>query len=166
MDIKLTAKLSAYTKGIIPKKLSDLDQDIDYIKEAPDDGKIYGRQDKAWVEVNPKGSGDNIDLISNSGLISRRDGDIVYLGLDQKILSKSEYDKLQSLDENTTYYIIDPAKPDLFLNGGTAFSNGFIDDILEEEIESQFKYEISGGDSQSKVFDLQILPLDALGEVK
>lgn len=38
-DIKLNVKLSAYSKGVIP----DVSE---YIKEAPEDGKLYARKDK------------------------------------------------------------------------------------------------------------------------
>ena len=45
MDIKLKAKLSAYSKAKLPTKLSDLEQDIDYVTEAPIDTKFYIRKD-------------------------------------------------------------------------------------------------------------------------
>ena len=40
-EIKLKTKLSAYAKGVIPTKVSQLEQDIDYTTEAPKDDKIY-----------------------------------------------------------------------------------------------------------------------------
>ena len=44
MDIKIKAKLKAYTKGVLPTKLSDLENDEHFIQEAPLDGSIYGRK--------------------------------------------------------------------------------------------------------------------------
>ena len=46
MDIKIKAKLRAYTRGLLPTKISDLENDLDFIPDAPEDGSIYGRQDK------------------------------------------------------------------------------------------------------------------------
>jgi len=38
-NINLTAKLSAYTKGV-------------FIEEAPNDNKLYGRKDGSWIDVD------------------------------------------------------------------------------------------------------------------
>ena len=45
-NIKLKVKLSAYAKGTIPIKVSDLDNDLDFIPDAPNDGNSYLRRDK------------------------------------------------------------------------------------------------------------------------
>lgn len=46
--INLKVKLSAYTRGILPTKLSQLENDID----APINGKLYGRRDGNWVDID------------------------------------------------------------------------------------------------------------------
>ena len=46
-QINLDVKLTAYTKGVLPTKLSHLENDID----APVDGNLYGRMDGEWVDV-------------------------------------------------------------------------------------------------------------------
>ena len=43
-DIKLKVKLSAYTKGVIPTKLSQLENDENYITEVPKDEFAYARK--------------------------------------------------------------------------------------------------------------------------
>ena len=45
-NIKLNVKVRAYSKGIVPTKISELDNDLDFIADAPSDGKLYARLDK------------------------------------------------------------------------------------------------------------------------
>ena len=56
MEFRLNTTVSAYPK-IGPSILTDYvkrdELEKGYVKEAPDDGGVYGRQDKQWVELEP-----------------------------------------------------------------------------------------------------------------
>ena len=56
-EIKLKTKLSAYAKGVIPTKVSQLEQDIDYTTEAPKDDKIYARKNGEWENISTEQDG-------------------------------------------------------------------------------------------------------------
>lgn len=56
-EIKLRTKLSAYAKGVIPTKVSQLEQDIDYTTEAPKDDKIYARKNGEWESISTEQDG-------------------------------------------------------------------------------------------------------------
>ena len=51
-EIKLKTKLSAYAKGVISTKVSQLEQDIDYTTEAPKDDKMYARKNGEWENIS------------------------------------------------------------------------------------------------------------------
>lgn len=162
--IRIRAKLSAYTKGLIPTKVSQLENDEEYITEAPKDEFAYVRKDGEWLKLNSTELGDNIELLDNSGLILKKEDNKAQLGIDQEILSQEEFDKLQELNSNTTYYIYERT-PDLYVNGGTAFSDGG-----NEYVDlSQYGLEIKGGKADSNKidstmkFELELLPINAKG---
>lgn len=151
-SIKLKAKLSAYTKGVLPQ-LPD-----DYIKDdAPDDGNTYGRKNHKWVDVRESGTGKTIILDEESGLNLREtDQPFTYaLSIRQKVLEHLP----EELEDDTTYYIID-LTPDIFINGGTAYSNGYGDLLIDNDYETI----ISGGEAATQDFDLSLLPINAKGE--
>lgn len=155
--IRIRAKLSAYTKGLIPTKVSQLENDKDYITEAPKDDFAYARKDGEWLKLDSTEFGDNIELLDNSGLILKKEGNKAQLGIDQEILNQEEFDKLQELDSNTTYYTYERT-PDLYVNGGTAFSDG-----SNEYVDlSQYGIEMNGGKAHSN-FELELLPINAKG---
>lgn len=156
-DIKLKVKLSAYTKGVIPTKLSQLENDENYITEAPKDEFAYARKDGKWLKLDSVEFGDNVGLLDKSGLLLKKEGNKAWLGIDQKILNQEDFDQLTSLNENTTYYTYERT-PDLYVNGGTAFSDGsneFVDI-------NQYGLEINGGKAISN-YELKLLPINAKG---
>ena len=156
-DIKLKVKLSAYTKGVVPTKLSQLENDENYITEAPKDEFAYARKDGKWLKLDSVEFGDNVGLLDKSGLLLKKEGNKAWLGIDQKILNQEDFDQLTSLNENTTYYTYERT-PDLYVNGGTAFSDGsneFVDI-------NQYGLEINGGKAISN-YELKLLPINAKG---
>lgn len=171
--IRLTAKLSAYTKGLIPTKVSQLENDKNYVtdlNEEQSNNLYYVRvrepnsTEGKWIQINSDSFGDEIDHLDNSGLIIKKEGNIARLKIDQYILSQEEFDRLSSLDGNATYYIYERT-PDLYVNGGTAFSDGGNDYVDL----SQYGIEMKGGKADSdKInstmkFELELLPINAKG---
>lgn len=155
--IRIRAKLSAYTKGLIPTKVSQLENDEEYITEAPKDEFAYARKDGEWLKLDSTEFGDNIELLDNSGLILEKDGNKAKLKIDQFVLKQEEFDRLSSIDENATYYTYERT-PDLYVNGGTAFSDGD-----NEYVDlSQYGIEMNGGKAHSN-FELELLPINAKG---
>lgn len=154
-NLQLKVTLSAYTKGVIP----DTSQ---FLTDAPDDGNIYGRQNNEWVEINQV-AGDNLILSDNSGLILNREGNTVELSIDNQFLTEDEFKNLSQVDPNAIYYIKeDPIQ--LFINGDTAFTDGYFDQILQEQIPSAYNEIINGGSASTINFDLIMIPLNSLGE--
>lgn len=142
-DIKLKVKLSAYTKGTLPDNL---------VSDAPKDNFIYGRKNGEWIDIRLSEVGQIIRLPLNSGLtLEKTDQDNIYLlSINQKILNELPTELL----DDTTYYIIEN-KPELFINGGTAYSDGDDDTITEEE----YNEVILGGSN----YTLELLPINNKG---
>lgn len=162
-NIKLRAKLSVYSKSVLPTKLSDLERDIDFITEPEDNGEgdIWVRKYGEWVKAEGY-IGKNIGLDENSGLnLIRKDPEYL-LSIRQKIIKDSDITDDFNYEDDTTYYIID-TKPEVFINGGTAFTDGGYDSILEEDLPSEYNCILSGGSSNQKDFDLILLPIDSKG---
>lgn len=139
MDINLKIKLSAYSKLRINN----------YITEAPSDDKIYGRKDNEWVPIDEISSVSDIQLTENSGL------NLIPTLENTRELSIKQYIgiKPDTIEDDTTYYIID-STPELFINGGTSFSDGY-EDISDNDYETDY----IGG----KTFTIELLPLNAKG---
>lgn len=156
--IRIRAKLSAYTKGGIPTKLSQLENDID----APKDGNIYARQDGHWVSLGNSDFGDDISLPENSGLNLTKEGNKAQLSIRQKVLIDSEIPSDYVYEDDTTYYILETT-PNLYINGGTAFSDKHEDYILKEEIQSEYKENIFGGKNTGNTFSINLQPLNSKG---
>lgn len=176
-NIKLRARLSAYTKGILPSKISELEQDIDYITDVPDDGSIYMRRHNEWVRVveddepsenpeEPINPGETIiggiTLAENSGLKLVRDNGKNIISVKQQVLIDSEIPSDFECEEDTTYYIVETT-PNTYINGGTAFSDGYTDSILDEEVESEYTQIIFGGNCNQRNFDVMLKPLNSKG---
>ena len=166
-NIKLRAKLTAYAKGILPSKLSDLEQDIDFIKDAPIDDSSYARKNGEWVKVencecDPNLEGDDIQLAEDSGLNLEKDGNKATLSVRQKVLVDSEIPNDFEYEDDTTYYILETT-PNLYINGGTAFSDERVDIILNEKTPSEYRYFVYGGDCKQAKIDLVLQPLNSKG---
>jgi hypothetical protein len=68
---KLNVKLSAYTKGFIP----DVSE---FIKDAPKDGVLWGRQDGEWVNVD--------DVLQNNIVLVDEDSSIERIEIDKSTI--------------------------------------------------------------------------------
>lgn len=162
MDIKLKAKLSAYSKAKLPTKLSDLEQDIDYVKEAPIDTKFYIRKDGNWEEIS------FIDLIT----LAERSGLSKEVINDKKIQLKINYwegekEVFLTLDELTDdfiYYVYNKREIELFVNGGNAFSHS---EIITQNMELDndiLGIRLYGGNAYTTNWDLYLVGSDSKGE--
>lgn len=150
MNIKLNINLSAYSKGVIP--------DVsDFIKDAPNDGKFYGRHNKEWASLEDFIVDQQVDVQEGSGLtiVKRQDGQPDLLSVRQQVVDTLPVE----LEDDTTYYVIDNT-PDLYLNGGTAFSDGH-NDLVES---SEYTEEIEGGSSGVVVETVSLEPVNSKGE--
>lgn len=145
MDIKLKVKLSAYSKLPI----------LDYINDVPKstEDKIYGRKNGQWVELEDIGTSDII-VEEGSGL------DLIEKDEHHRSLSVRQYLGIEPeiFEDDTTYYIVE-ITPNLFINGGTAFSSGY----EEFNILNQFKTTINGGNSSTVTWELELKPLNSKG---
>src|SRR5574344_1646853 len=115
MNIKLKAKLSAYTKGIIP----DASQEL----------------------ITEPGSGLDIETLENK---KRK------ISLRQQILKELP----EETEEDITYYI-DEQLPNMYVDGGTAFSDGnndYVDNIEYNQIIDC-----------KENYDLDLLPINSKG---
>lgn len=100
-NIKLNVKLSAYAKGTIPIKVSDLDNDLDFIPDAPNDGNSYLRKDKDWVNSKDVITDQIIEVDEGSGLDLTKVRDETYkLSIKQKVINNIS----QVTQEDTIYY--------------------------------------------------------------
>ena len=146
--INLKVKLSAYTRGVLPTKLSQLQNDID----APLDGKLYGRKNGQWLDID--------DVLENNIVLIDEDS-----GLDREQIDKSriklsirkwegKYEDLPTIFESDKVYYVTENKPDLIMVSGTAYS-----DENEEFIQT-----ISGGNAFTQKFDITCLSMNAKGE--
>lgn len=143
-NIKLKARLCAYTKGTLPDNL---------VTDAPKDDILYGRKNGKWVDIRLGELGQIIKVPLNSGLTLKEteEPNIYLLTLNQEVLKELP---LELLDD-TTYYIIDN-KPEIYINGGTAYSDGNNDIITD----NQYGGIISGGSN----YVLELLPINSKGE--
>lgn len=148
-DIKLKVKLCAYTKGILPNNLiGDVDKEPE--------GHIYARSYGKWVDLGTTDIGQIIKLANNSGLnlIPTENPKEYKLSIRQEIL-----DNLPTIfEDDTTYYIIENI-PDLYINGGTAYSDGNNDFSNL----SQYGQIINGGNAFTNNFDLILLAINSKG---
>lgn len=163
-NIKLNVKLSAYTKGALPTP-PDLSN---YLKDAEGsiehDGKVYARKNGDWVDIRTLDA-DNQYIIANkgSGIDLIEDDvkkDTYYISARQKEITEANFNNLtiDSIEDDTTYYVINNS-PEYYVNGGTAYSNGdndYVDD-------SEYDFNISGGNSKQKDFSFNLLSIDAKG---
>lgn len=140
-DIKLNIKLSAYSKGVIPDVSN-------YLTEAPEDGKLYGRKDKQW-EVIPNQL-TNILTDENSGIkIDYNEDNTINISAKQ---FTGKEDEIAEFQNDYTYYIVENT-PDLYINGGTAYSDE----------ENEFEDTVKGGNASTSSFELNTLPIDSKG---
>lgn len=153
--IRIRAKLSAYTKGGIP----DVSK---FIEDAPNDEYIYARKKGQWVNLDIKEIGDRIEISDNSGLNLHRDANEVTLSIRQDTLIDSEIPSDYVYEDDTTYYILETT-PNLYINGGTAFSDKHEDYILKEEIQSEYKENVFGGKNTGNIFSINLQPLNSKG---
>ena len=148
-NIKLKVKLGAYTKGTIPKLPDNL------VKDVPNDGKEYVRKYGEWVELSSLDLGQIIRLPEDSGLnlIEKIiDGKSIYeLSIRQKVIKETEF---RDAENDTTYYLVNE-KPELFINGGTAYNS-------DEDMGDIIGQIVSGGSSIS-TFTLGLLPINSKG---
>lgn len=164
MDIKLKCKLSAYTKGILPTRTTDLINDSDFISDAPKNDVTWARKNGEWVNASEIFHGDDIVLEENSGLESRRlNPDTITLKVRQ--WTGLDTDLPDILEEDMIYYVMDTVTTTIdnavepAIHVGTAFS-----DENEEATTT-----ISGGGDNGVggasivKFDKEIRPLNAWG---
>ena len=157
MDIKIKAKLRAYTRGLLPTKISDLENDLDFIPDAPDDGSIYGRQDKEWVNIDQALAKTILELKENSGLNLSYDPNTSTYTLSIRKEDITQLELPNILEPDTTYFVED-LTANIFDDGGTAFSQGNNDYITI----SEFKSEMDGGNATS-IANIIMNPLNSEG---
>ena len=149
MNIKLNVKLSAYTKGIFPdtsKFITDAQGSIDH------DDRLYGRKNDEWVDIKNEFLDQEIIVEEGSGLnLIKLEGNKSSLSIRQKIIKN----KNLIIEEDTTYYLTENT-PDIYINGGTAFSDG----NNEFTDTSEYGQIIIGGRSN---IDIILLPLNSKG---
>lgn len=144
--INLKVKLSAYTKGIIPDYSN-------FVTEAPNDGKIYARKDKEWVDIKDEYQGYKVVVGENSGLdIKHIDNATDELSIRQWVGLESELPSI--LESDKTYYTIDNTLPNYYLLGGTAYS----------EEEESFEQIMQGGTAITRNFDITLQAMNSRGE--
>lgn len=144
---KLDVKLSAYTKGMIP----DVSK---FMTDAPHDGVFYGRMDGEWKDITQfidgnvvltdEGSGLNVEKVSESTNVVK-----ISARQWQGLLSELP----NQLDSDTTYYAYDNTKADLYLNGGTAYSD-----------EDEDFMQLFDGGTATVVHSIFLMPMNAKGE--
>lgn len=160
MNINIKVKIRAYQKGEFPTKVSQLENDEHFISEAPDDGLVYGRQNKEWVDLGssvglttltPKAPGTNYE---GSGL------SLELNGLDYTIgVKKYEFLNEEPIEiEDDTVYYVGMLTADNFVCGGTSWSDGG----NEFEQVSEYNNIMEGGNSGDSP-DVIIYPLDSQG---
>ena len=153
MDIKLKAKLCAYSKGVYPDTTK-------FVTQAPDDGKLYGRKTVdgvgEWEEI--------VDTTSEmsqagEGIDVSKDGRYVTISARQKTLYRND-PELENIENDTTYYVIDNT-PNIFVNGGTA-SNDYNREHAPEGVEyTTTNY--NGGDANTSEWEQLLAPVNAEG---
>ena len=152
---KLRVKLRAYTKGVIPV-VPDYSQFVtkDELVDAPDDGKVYGRKNGEWAEIEAnlankviveEGSGLNKENLDEEGYLIR---------LSLRKWEGKEQDLPYILEKDTTYYTYDNRLPDLFIDGGTAYSD-------ENE---EYDVTLIPGNARTLIWDIKFNSMNAKGE--
>ena len=159
MNIRIKAKLRAYTKGILPTKVSELENDEHYIHEAPIDEHIYGRRNGAWENIDTALDRTIIKLAEEEpGLNLSYDPLISTYTIGVRQKSITELELPIELEDDTVYYV-ESLHPNVFSDGGTAFSDGGNDYITT----SEFDADINGGVANTTIFNSEILPLNSKG---
>lgn len=159
MDIKIKAKLKAYTKGILPTKVSDLLNDLDFISDVKNDGNVYVRKFGEWIEANNALKNEIIRVAENSGLnlVYNPEDNSYTLSIRKEDLTQTEFELLNQLQSDTTYYVAEQTA-NTFDDGGTAFSDGNNEFVDYTEFTSQ----VNGGQANS-VANIEINPLNSEG---
>ena len=151
MNINLKATLSAYTKGILPTKLSELQNDTDFISDVPEEGIAYVREQGRWVNAEEVCKGTTVITEPNSGL------NLVNLDKHTQVISIRKWGghekDLPTLEEDTTYYIIDNTPEDI-INCGTA-----------EPIDNSLLDIYDGGNANTSS-SVTLLPLNSYSEIQ
>lgn len=161
-NIKIKATLKAYTRGLLPTKVSELENDLHFVVDVDKPG-LYVRKQGEWVNVDDSLIRTQIFTPENSGL------DLEQVGYDYNIKIK-KYDIKQSelpseLEEDTTYYVLDQTA-NLYINGGTAFSS---DNNNVYSFMSTFNDKLIGGKASSNnpqsedAFTSYMKPLNSQG---
>ena len=173
-NIKLKVKLSAYTKGAIPHKVSELINDEHFIPEAPNDGQIYARQNNEWRNIKDAQERQEVITHEKSGIIINEvDLNTIDISLDKWEGNFSDLPDI--LNEGTIYFVAED-RVDLILIGGTAYSDGWYDDEFDDETDKDFikdSYEPSeyddiifyGGTASTAQFELELIPVNCKGEI-
>lgn len=157
MDIKIKAKLQAYSKGILPTKISQLDNDLDFISDVQDEG-VYVRSKGEWINADSALDKTKIELLNNSGLnlVEPLEGDYTYkIGIRKWEGTQNELNF--PLDNDTTYYIEDLTADD-YINGGTSWSDGNNYCVTLNE----FSNRVYGGKSNTQA-NIILKPLNSKG---
>lgn len=157
MNIKIKAKLQAYTKGILPTKVSELENDLDFISDVTEQG-IYVRAKGEWIKADDALDKTKIQLLDNSGLnlIDPPEGSFTY----QIGIRKWEGTQLElpTILQNDTTYYVQELTANQYIDGGTAWSNGNNEYVQFEE----FNEEIYGGNARS-VANIIMYPVNSEG---
>lgn len=149
--IKLNVKLRAYARGIIPDVSG-------FIEDAPSDNVIYARLNGEWKSIRDNFKANEVIIEDGSGLerkVLDEETNTISLSIKQKVLW--EHDLPYRLKDDTTYYIIED-EPDIYINGGTAYSD-------ENE---EFHWRVKGGkaDNIDINYDVICVPMNAKGEYR
>lgn len=154
MDIQIRAKLSAYTKGTLPTKVSDLENDLDFVTDVPDESVgIYVRKPDKWERLETDrfepGAGIKIDKITSDYI------NTYTISAKQWVGTESEFIALDDrLDEGTTYFTYE--------DSATTEINGGEPDTDFTEIPDNNK--LFGGTPQTEIFDIYITPVNLVIE--
>ena len=157
MDIKIKARLKAYTKGILPTKVSDLENDLHFIEDVNGDG-VYVRAEGQWIRADQALDKTIIELVDNSGLdlIEPPLGSNIYqLGI--RKWEGTELELPNTLEDDKIYYVEDLTANN-YINGGTAWSDGNNEYVSR----SEFNNEIIGGNARS-IANIILRPLNSKG---
>ena len=105
-NIKIKVKLKAYTKGLIPTKVSQLENDEHYVKDLePNQTGFYVRRPGEWVNVEDSLIRTQLSTPENSGLNVIPDGYNYILSVRKEDIKQTELPS--QLQPDTTYYVLD-----------------------------------------------------------
>lgn len=144
-EIKLNCRLKAYTRGIYSG----------YLTDAPKDDKLYARKNGQWEVVEQTTPVEHVKLAENGGLKFNEQEELLI----KQWAGDSEDFEYIIVEDDTTYYIADNT-PEVYVNGGTVFSEGnndFIDN-------SEYSQVMNGGLANTNQFDLVLEPINSKGE--